>query len=104
MAGTRGKSTVVVATLFACSVAALTFEIEDRAVSSSVPALHNLLHVGFIVLIPGILDSRIISENGHSFRLWLAALVNFVFYFLLCWNASVFIGKVLLKRSPQQHV
>jgi len=52
-------------------------------------------------LFPGIVGSMAVSNNAHAFHLWIAALLNFFFYFLLCWSTGSLILKLfrILKRS-----
>ena len=36
-------------------------------------------------LFPGLLGSMAIAGNVHAFNLWIAAAINFIFYFLVVW-------------------
>jgi hypothetical protein len=53
------------------------------------------------VLIPGLIASMAVSGNVHAFHLWIAAVFNFGFYFLVCWGLSK-VAKGLLEPSTPQ--
>ena len=38
-----------------------------------------------LFLIPGMLMAMVFSGNVHVFESWIAAIANWLFYFLLCW-------------------
>ena len=84
MPRTNGKTNSVVALVVACSVAARTL-----AYSS-----YDIGPVIIVFIFPGILGSMAFSGNVHAFHLWIAALVNFAFYFLLCWTAGVLARRI----------
>jgi hypothetical protein len=86
----RERAILIVATLLGLSAASLTLAIEYTGSRWSVA-----------LLLPGIFGSIVFSGNVHAFHLWLAALVNFTFYFLLCWIAGSLLRKVLRRRVPQ---
>ena len=50
------------------------------------------------LLIPGLFFSIIISGNVHAFPLSVAAIGNFLFWFVLCWLIGWLIAK--LRRRP----
>ena len=71
-------------------VVALGFGIMSALLSISLEHRAALLFgdAGFIitaVVFPGLLGSMVIAGNVHAFSLWLAAGINFVFYFTLVW-------------------
>jgi hypothetical protein len=39
----------------------------------------------FFMLLPGLLLSMAAGGNAHAFSIWIAALGNLAFWFLLCW-------------------
>jgi|SRR5665213_1293214 len=50
--------------------------------------------VGFIVtavFFPGLLGSIAIAGSAHAFSLWIAAGINFFFYFALIWIIALFL-------------
>ena len=68
---------------------ALGVGIITALLSMSLEDSHSLLgNAGFIitaVLFPGILGSIAITGNAHAFSYWIAAGINFIFYFVLFW-------------------
>ncbi len=68
-------------------VAGLTFDME-------------MMSRGFMVflLIPGVIASMGISNNVHAFPLWIAAVFNFFFYFLLNW-CLIWLASKIFKRK-----
>ena len=48
--------------------------------------------------IPGIIGSMIVSNNVHAFHLWVAAIFNFIFYFLLTWGV-IGLGSRFFKKK-----
>ncbi len=88
MAQISGRTNLIVALVVASSAAALTIALEHH-------------DVGFAVslLVPGLIASMAIAGNVHAFPLGVAAIVNFVFYFLLCWTAGALIRKLLRRRN-----
>ena len=62
-----------------------------------VPGVH-VFWVLFYLEAPGLLSAVILSNPSHGFHLWIAALVNFAFYFLLCWILGLLISGMLRGR------
>jgi hypothetical protein len=57
-------------------------------------------NAGFLitaVVFPGMLGSIAVGGNAHAFSLWLAAGINFIFYFILVWNICG-ISRRILRR------
>ncbi len=53
-------------------------------------------------LIPGLIGSMAVGGNVHAFSLWVAAIINTVFYFLVLWLLSAFFTMLHRKiRRPE---
>jgi hypothetical protein len=52
-----------------------------------------------LFLTPGMLAAAIVTGNIHAWPVWIAALGNFVFHFLLTWPVATIFVK--LKRKFQ---
>jgi len=80
-----------------CLVAVLTITMGHWPSSMTERQL-GLYTIG--LLLPGILGSMAVNGNVHAFHLWVAALLNFLFYFLLCWSAGAVVIRLfrILKR------
>jgi hypothetical protein len=74
---------IVLGVLLGLVAAASTFELEHLASSPAV-----------ILLMPGMLVAIVAAGNVHAWPVWIAALGNFVFYFLLIWLAAAIWAKV----------
>src|SRR5260370_36896950 len=83
MTETGRRSRLLVALIVACTIAALTLTIGNRPIG---PVVY--------FLVPGLFGAMALSGNVHAIYLWPAALVNFVFYFLLCWTAGALFRKI----------
>jgi hypothetical protein len=74
---------IVLGVLLGLVAAASTFELEHLASSPAV-----------IFLMPGMLVAIVAAGNVHVWPVWIAALGNFVFYFLFIWLAAAIWAKV----------
>jgi hypothetical protein len=72
----------------------VTLSLESHAVES-------LGYTGLVfastVAFPGLLGSMAIAGNVHAFSLWIAATVNGVFYFGLCWIICALFNVIMRK-------
>jgi len=92
-----GRVNVVAAFLAAAAIAASTWSGWLPAATPLFPGVH-VFWVLFYLEAPGLLSAVILSNPGHGFHLWIAALVNFAFYFLLCWILGTLISGMLRSR------
>jgi hypothetical protein len=60
----------------------------------------SLIIVATLSAVPALLT---VSGNAHAFQLWIAALVNFVIYFLLFLAAGSLIGGLHRRISVSRH-
>jgi ABC-type uncharacterized transport system fused permease/ATPase subunit len=97
-----GRKKLLIAALLACIPAALTLELESMPVLSSNVFAGAIEQYGVTLLFPGMLGAMAISGNAHAFHLWVAAIWNFVFYFLICWAIAALIGRALYRISSSQ--
>jgi hypothetical protein len=54
--------------------------------------------IGIALVVPGIL-AAMIAGNAHNFALWLAATVNFLFWFGFAWLVGLFLIKLRQLRQ-----
>lgn len=87
------KSFVVGLVLGILSIAA-TMQVGELAFIPAGLWIRALQSAAFALLLPGILCSLWISGGVHSFHLWIAALVNFVFWFTFGWSVGVLSGRI----------
>ena len=52
---------------------------------------------------PGMLGAMVVSNNVHAFHLWVAAVFNFIFYFILTWSL-IGLGLRLFKKKVKSSV
>ena len=76
---------LVIAAVLALVPAALSLFLESTG--------NTIGEFGIAFLFPGMLASIAMSGNAHAFHLWVAALANFLLYFLLCWAIAALIGR-----------
>lgn len=95
---------LLISAVAGCVAAALTLELESIDSLSSNGFAGELQHFGLTVLFPGILGAMTLPGNAPGFHLWVAAIWNFVFYFLLCWAIAVLIGTVLHRLRASRRV
>src|SRR5579863_1297459 len=61
--------------------------------------MRALQAIGIALVVPGVI-AAIIVGNAHAFALWLAAAVNFLFWFGFAWLVGLFITRLLeLRRA-----
>jgi ABC-type transport system involved in multi-copper enzyme maturation permease subunit len=96
------KRNLIIAALLACIPAAFTLELGSISVLSSNGFADAIQQHGVTLLFPGILGAMEISGSTHAFHLWVAAIWNFVFYFLICWAIAALIGRALRRINSSQ--
>jgi hypothetical protein len=96
------RKNLLIAALLGCVPAAFTFELESISVLSSNPFMGAIQGAGIMLLSPGLLGAMAMSGNVHASHLWVAAIWNFVFYFLVCWAIAALIGTVRRRISASQ--
>ena len=83
---------LLIAALLASIPAAITLGLESLSAST-------FREAGTAILFPGIFGAIALSGNANAFHLWVAAIWNFIFYFLLCWAIVALIGKALRRLN-----
>jgi hypothetical protein len=96
------RRNLLIAALLACIPAAFTLGLASMPVHSSNGSAGALQQYGVTLLFPGIMGAMTISGNAHTFHLWVAAIWNFVFYFLICWAIAALIERVLHRISASE--
>jgi hypothetical protein len=86
------KGLTIIAIIFGATVATATLMIESLSSSQLV-----------FILIPGLIASMAVSGNVHAFPLWIAALVNFGFYFLICLGLGKIVKSIRKRSKAQSH-
>jgi hypothetical protein len=77
----------------------LTFHLQTLFHADPNIAVRITKAVGIALVIPGLI-AAILAGDAHSFRLSLAATVNFVFWFGFGWLVAIFIQKLVeLRRA-----
>ena len=99
MAGPPGKRGLTVALAAGCVVAVPTFALESPVLLNSIFPWGFWL--GFFIAVPGIFVAGRLRISDWYAILPLAALINFVVYFLLCWVVGVAIRKLMDLRKQQ---
>lgn len=97
MAGPPKERGLTVALAAGCVVAALTFALESPVLLNSIIPWGFWL--GFFLAIPGLYVAGRLRISDWYAILSLAALVNFVVYFLLCWVVVIAIRKLMDLRK-----
>ncbi|HLY43375.1 MAG TPA: hypothetical protein VKR52_19340 [Terracidiphilus sp.] len=92
-----GGIKVVAALLPAAAIALSTWSGWLPATTALSPGIH-IFWLLFYLESPGLLSAVILSNPRHGFHLWIAAIVNFAFYFLLCWILGQLISGILRGR------
>ena len=95
--GTVVSKSIIAAGLVGIVPALLTLSLEKIGALTLNPVMNALPGEGIVFLLPGMLGAMAVSGNAHAFHLWLAAILNFAFYFLISWAVAVLIGSVLLR-------
>jgi len=90
--GALGSASV----LLTCNLAAL-FRPDSLLVMRALKA------AGVALVVPGILAAMVFG-NVHSFRIYLAATVNFLFWFAFVWLLGIFVTKLLVLRRALAEV
>jgi hypothetical protein len=96
------RKNLLIAVLLGCIPAAFTLGYASIAVPSSIPVLAAIQKAGATLLFPGILGAIAVSGNVHAFHLWVAAIWNFLFYFLLTSAIAALIGTVRRRFGASQ--
>jgi|SRR5580658_2958877 ABC-type transport system involved in multi-copper enzyme maturation permease subunit len=96
------RKSLIIAALLGLVPAILTLAVEHIDPSSN-PIVNGIQGAGMVLLFPGILGSIAVSGNAHAFHLWVAAVCNFVLYFLLCWAIAAFIGGLRRRIGASRH-
>ncbi len=92
--GMTAHGRLIIALVAGCVPALFTLAIEKIVIPSSNPVLFAIQQVGIMLLFPGMFGSMAVSGNAHAFHLWVAAIWNFVFYFLVCLALVALIGRI----------
>ena len=82
----------------------LTLALENVANPSSNPAVFEIQGATIAFLFPGMLASVAVSANVHAFHLWVAAVCNYVIYFLLFWAMAALTEKLYRRLSASRRV
>ena len=93
---------LIIATALAIVPAVLTLVLEQIGGPSSNPIANSIQAAAIGFLIPGMIGSMAVSGNVHAFHLWVAALFNFVIYFLVCWAIVSLIGRIYRRCSASR--
>jgi hypothetical protein len=70
----------------------LTLCLDSRAIVSMG---YSGLSVLSVIALPGVIGSMAIAGNNHDFSLWVAAFLNGLLYFGLCWTATTLFNSVV---------
>ena len=52
-----------------------------------------------LMISPGILIAIAIARNVHEMSVWIAAGINFIFYFLIVWGICAVVSKRISRKS-----
>ena len=93
------RKNLIIAALLGLVPAIVTLAVEHIAHPSTNPLVYEIQGAALVLLFPGMLGSMAVSGNVHAFHLWVAAVCNFVLYFLLCWAITALIGRLRWRLS-----
>jgi hypothetical protein len=93
---------VVFALFLAVLLSAATVAIGRFAVLSDNPAIDAAQKTVMVLLLPGLIGVMAVAGNIHAYDLWLAAVINGVIYFGLCWLACTLLARLSGKKTTPQ--
>ena len=100
----HSKKNFMIGAVFGLIAAVLTLEIGSISVISDKLIAGALQTFLLDCLVPGLIAAMTLSGNAHAFHLWLAALANFILYFLLVWAFELVIRKIFVSENASKKV
>ena len=74
---------IILPVFVGCAFGSLTLALQSSSFLSAYPTISMGMRSIVVLLMPGLIGSMAFAGNVHAFSLWIAAIINAIFYFLL---------------------
>lgn len=79
----RRNLRLILSVLVGCVFGSLTLAMQSSSILSAYPMISMGMRSIVVLLLPGLIGSMAFAGNVHAYSLWIAAVINAIFYFLL---------------------